>query len=398
MMYYEGLKVIEATVKEVGKADIQYVRNRGQEVFTTAKGVAFESAELLKRVRFSTRGEFRQWIREHFLWNCYVHRQGVETLGVRGYTANGSEADYFYELMWHERRMDGSYDWVQAHYDYDTHSEAQCGSPFPCASANTQDITRNPRVLLANIYNYSDSDRVEEVRTMRAELGDTADHTRYLAPRIWYAADNTPFLYFNLYTLLRPLSLPIFSAPMYFQFTIAIVSDPWVEMMRSYQTEAKLLVAQMDAGPQSIVLAGRGVAGVDPPQDCRGGGQNSASSLHPCMRYVLHLDEEVRDIVSQMTTQPVDTFTEIRGHWGPSLCVKLCQIVSVCHTGGFFHLKRNRQKRRQAFALCHCVSLTQSEGPVTQGCWGQCKVCEKSRKRISGRGEKIGFHTKLAPK
>ena len=309
VLYFEGLDVIEATVKEVARADVQYLSQKSTEAFSSAHSALSETRELLQRLRFNTRAEFIGWIRSRLMWTTFHNKLLIEASGIRGFTKNNTTGDQIYEVVWHERRISGEYDWIFATYD-PSNNNTECGTPFPCVAAYTIDPTSNPSPLLDNIYNYSDAGRVQYVRDLRnGYLGDTG--SLFAGPWVWFAADGNPYVYMSYYMMVPAYNAPFFSDTMYFTVALSIVADPWVDMMKEYRTEADVLILQLDKHLDSIVLAGN-IPGIASQPGCSAS-QNLLTVS--CLRTVGQLEQKYIDLIFAAQSTPNDLLVRTNGHW-----------------------------------------------------------------------------------
>ena len=308
VLYFEGLDVIEATVKEVARADVQYLSQKSTEPFSSAQSALSETLDLLQRLRFNTRAEFIGWIRNRLIWTTYHNKLLIETSGIRGFTKNNTASDQVYEVVWYERRISGEYDWLHATYE-PSWNNTECGSAFPCVAAYTIDPTTNPSPLLDNIYNYSDAGRVQYSRDLRGKFGDTG--SLFIGPWVWFAADGNPYVYINYYMSVPAYNAPFFSDTMYFTITLAIVADPWVDMMKEYRTEADVLILQLDKHLDSVVLAGN-IPGITAQPGCSAS-QNILKAT--CLRTVGQLEQKYIDLVLAAQSTPNDLIVRTNGHW-----------------------------------------------------------------------------------
>ena len=308
VLYFEGLDVIEATVKEVARADVQYLSQKSTEPFNSAQNALSETLDLLQRLRFNTRAEFIDWIRNRLIWTTYHNKLLIESSGIRGFTKNNTASDQVYEVIWHERRITGEYDWIFATYE-PSWNNTECGSAFPCVAAYTIDPTSNPSPLLDNIYNYSDAGRVQYSRDLRGKFGDTG--SLFIGPWVWFAADGNPYVYFNYYMSVPAYNAPFFSDTMEFTIVLAIVADPWVDMMKEYRTEADVLILQLDKHLDSVVLAGN-IPGIAPQPGCTAS-QNILKAT--CLRTVGQLEQKYIDLILAAQSTPNDLIVRTNGHW-----------------------------------------------------------------------------------
>ena len=309
VLYFEGLDVIEATVKEVARADVQYLSQKSTEPFNSAHSALSETRELLQRLRFNTRAEFIDWIRNRVIWTTFHNKLLIESSGIRGFTKNRTAGDQVYETVWHERRITGEYDWLHATYD-PSNNNTECGTAFPCVVAYTIDPTSNPSPLLVNIYNYSDAGRVDYAWDLRnGDLGDTG--SLFVGPWVWFAADGNPYVYMSYHMMVPAYNAPFFSDTMYFTVTLSIVADPWVDMMKEYRTEADVLILQLDKHLDSTVLAGN-IPGITAQPGCSTS-QNSFTAS--CLRTVGQLEQKYIDLIFEAQSTPNDLLVRTNGHW-----------------------------------------------------------------------------------
>ena len=310
IMYLEGLVVIEHTVEETGRADLQAIAREGRASFETTENSTARIGDMLNNLdNYPDYESFSKWMAVRSI--AEIYRSNVLSgAGMLSFSTDKNQSRRIMDLLWYDLHRDRSRHYVhaQANALIDTPS---CGYPCVVAFAipDPNTAARGP-----NIYNFTtrllDDPNVNEL----LDTGIAPGTSWWSNPLIWFSSDGNPYVYLINLRLL-PLS-PRHSILSGMQ-SIAksdMLTEHWRKLMAKYTTEAKVLITQVASGRDSIVLTGNfPEAEVD--KDCKAGFQQEGLERPPCLKYVLNLTEEFQKLVGELNNTANGHFRRGSSYW-----------------------------------------------------------------------------------
>ena len=292
LMYTEGLRVLEKTVEEVGRADAQAMNREATRIFKVTDDYQKKYRDILLRYNdFRNRDDFANWVVQHALADL-VNGDVLESIVMRGIHKT-DPLKHYVEYLWVDPLADGSKEYIYSRLHPDIDDEL---CPAPCLIAHSMDpITGKP---IANVYNYSNNDfpklYLDSITTNNLTAGDSW----WSSPILWYSKDFTPYVYIEHPMLMPPIESGVFEDMIVFVGT-DLATYPFESFMLEYNTDASMVLTQLDKGFDSFILSANFIEGrVD--RSCRYEQLVVDSGSQPCIKTLRNLTTEQREIVLSM--------------------------------------------------------------------------------------------------
>ena len=309
MMYLEGLVVIEHTVEETGRADLQALSREIKNSFGTVENGTSRIGDMINNYHnFSDYESFGRWMTTRSIAEIY-RTNIIGGAGVLAFNPDGDRSKRVHELSWYTLHRDRSRHFVNARGNPSIDTSA-CAYPCVMTYAIPDPTTAIPG---ANIYNYTTSlisdEYIDEIMTSDITPGETW----WSNPLIWFASDGNPYVYLINLRYLPPSGghnilggmQPIAKADM--------LTEAWRKLMTVYTTEAKIVITQVANGLNSVMLTGN-FPDAEVDDDCTGT-FTLDSEYQQCLKYVLNLTKEFQDLVVELNSTKTSDFHRGSSYW-----------------------------------------------------------------------------------
>eukprot|EP01064_Diplonema_japonicum_P037091 TRINITY_DN8605_c0_g1_i1.p1 TRINITY_DN8605_c0_g1~~TRINITY_DN8605_c0_g1_i1.p1 ORF type:complete len:1002 (+),score=81.10 TRINITY_DN8605_c0_g1_i1:75-3080(+) len=242
IMYYEALDILEKTVKDLGRADVQSLAQEMGQWFGDTSDTLLKYHDVLTRYdKFNGNStEFESYLRETMVAEVYRDRT-ISTLGLRGYHRTTQEI--FYLACWYDvlRQPVGGKSYVWADH-------------FSGTTARAYNV--NPATALVN--------RTSQLYDINLNVrNDTVFTDHPLGTRIWkdqqiWFVDNPGFVPYNYIPFLMTFELPNHSVLDEYNLILAVdmMTDQWGDLLDNHSTPASIVITQVNKGQDSSVLTG----------------------------------------------------------------------------------------------------------------------------------------------
>ena len=245
LMYHEGLRVLEKTVEEVGRADAQATDREAKRNFKRVKETLMKYQEIVTKFNdFNSGYDFSAWFLAHALPELHNGRvlEGVRFEGL--HLTNSSK--HFSEYIWIDPLKENQRMYVYARILPDE----------PCAPACRVAYNLDPSSgsKIHNICNltfqgYPD-DVIETYNERNLKIGDSW----WDDAQAWFSIDDTPYVFIPYKLMLPSIDTGIFK-DVILTFSIELSTYPFEEFMLQYDTDAEMMVTHLDDGLASKVVA-----------------------------------------------------------------------------------------------------------------------------------------------
>ena len=309
MMYLEGLVVIEHTVEETGRADLQALSREIKNSFGIVENGTSRIGDMINNYHsFSDYDSFGRWMTTRSIAEIY-RTNIIGGAGVLAFTPDGDRSKRVHELSWYTLHRDRSRHFVNARGNPSIDTAA-CAYPCVMGYAIPDPITAIPG---ANIYNYTTSlisdEYIDEIMTSDITPGETW----WSNPLIWFASDGNPYVYLINLRFLPPSEGHSILGGMQPIAKADMLTEAWRKLMTVYTTEAKIVITQVAKGLNSVMLTGN-FPDAEVDDDCTGT-FTLDSEYQQCLKYVLNLTKEFQDMVVELNSTKTSDFHRGSSYW-----------------------------------------------------------------------------------
>ena len=306
LMYTEGLSILEKTVEEVGMADVQAMHSEGTRTFKVVDEYMLKYRDVLTRYNnFTTRDEFAKWAQAHALADLH-NGDVLESVVLRGIHKTDPAKSYI-EYLWIDPLEDGSRDYIYAALRPEVNT-SDC--PPPCLVTHSLEPLSGD--VIENVYNYTDVSfpQLYLDKAQDMSYGDSF----WGSPILWYSKDNTPYVYIEHQMYMPPPGTSEFFKDMTIFTGTDLAAYPFEKLMLQHNTDALMLLTQMDKGHQSFILAANFREG-RVEKTCKYDHLVLDADSQPCLKRIMHLTSTQRSVVEHSASIPEWTFTKAKGYW-----------------------------------------------------------------------------------
>ena len=119
--------------------------------------------------------------------------------------------------------------------------------------------TVNPTTgaVVDNVYNFSDGEVFSELLdSYEGRLDNRGIYREWSVPGAWLSSDGNPYIYISVSVLFMRNDNPYLQDYRLMATCDFVVQDTWVRMLQTYATQSLLMIANIDEGVNSTILAG----------------------------------------------------------------------------------------------------------------------------------------------
>ena len=286
LMYHEGLRVLEKTVEEVGRADAQAMDREVRRALKTVRQTLLKYQEVTSRFNnFTELADFTKWFLAHTLpeiHNAFV-LEGVRLEGLH----LTDESKHFSEYIWIDPLKDGSRMFTYAAIPNDP----LCG---PACSV-VYNLSTETGLRETNIFNLTFDGFPHENFAGYLSRDVKPGDSWWSSSQVWFSIDDTPYVYMPRKMLLPPMEAGFFK-DMSLVFSVELSTYPIEEFMVQYNTDAEMMVTHLNNGINSNLVAANFPAGQLDPNCKQDFDFSIIGDVERCMKTLAHIDPSQAEV------------------------------------------------------------------------------------------------------